>query len=71
MQLRLSVVKFPVQSSMLGVSDNVVHLKRSSCVELHRQIAHGVVYMCIQSKTEERTAVTSRCLSYGLEFVQQ
>ena len=64
MQLPLSVVKFPVQSSMLGVSDNVVHLKRSSCVELHRQIAHElVVYLCIQSKTEERTAVTSRRLS--------
>ena len=45
MQSRLSVVKFPVDSSMLGVSDNVVHLKRGSSVKLHRQIAHErIVY---------------------------
>ena len=64
MQSRLSVVKFSVHASMLGVSDDVVHLKRSSNVKLHRQIAHErVVYTCIQSKTEERRAVISCRLS--------
>ena len=49
MQSRLSMVKFPVHSSMLGVSDDVVHLKRSSSVKLQRQIAHERVFYHVHS----------------------